>query len=171
MAASFHHAIDIPIWVLLSLVAGDRVEVRSTEHPERRSEIRYTESVILPAALGPYEVVNLGRGAVVIVELDPTVGHEQRPAVFDDEGVAVGEDRSPVLDLGPRFAAAEHQGEALAGYACQGLPCGFCRIGGPVEQGAIKVGEEDEHMAHFKRVRNGVDPIEPVYQERKDTIG
>jgi mannose-6-phosphate isomerase class I len=47
---------------VLSLVAGDRLEVRSVEHPDRSYEIGYTESVILPAATGAYELVSRGKG-------------------------------------------------------------------------------------------------------------
>jgi len=46
---------------ILSLVEGERMIVRSQEHPERSCEIRYTESVILPAVFGAYEIINTGR--------------------------------------------------------------------------------------------------------------
>jgi mannose-6-phosphate isomerase len=54
---------------ILSLVAGDRVTVRSTARPERSHEIRYTESVILPAAFGAYEIINGGRGSCKVTKV------------------------------------------------------------------------------------------------------
>ncbi len=53
---------------ILSLVAGDRIMVRSLEHPERSYEIAYSESVIVPASVGAYEVVNRGRGACKVTK-------------------------------------------------------------------------------------------------------
>ena len=103
--------------------------------------------------------------------LEVAVRHKQRPAVLDDKGVAVGEKLPRVLDLGTCLAGAEYQGEALTGYVRQGFPCRLRRIGIPIEQSAIKVSEESEHVPHFKQMRRGVDPIEPVYPKRKDTTG
>jgi len=45
----------------LVLVEGERVIVRSNEHPEKQFQVHYTESVIIPASLGSYSVINQGR--------------------------------------------------------------------------------------------------------------
>jgi mRNA interferase MazF len=48
--------------------------------------------------------VNLGRGSVVIVELDPTVGHEQkglRSCVVVSDPEVIGDERFPLLCVVP----------------------------------------------------------------------
>jgi len=46
---------------ILTLVEGDRVVIRAREHPERQYKLNYTETVIVPACLGRYSVINLGK--------------------------------------------------------------------------------------------------------------
>jgi len=46
---------------ILTLVEGDRVVVSSQKYPERRYEVNYTETVIVPASIGSYSVINLGK--------------------------------------------------------------------------------------------------------------
>ncbi len=48
--------------------------------------------------------MNLGRGAVVVVVLDPTVGHEQkglRPCVVVSDPEVIGDQRFPLLCVVP----------------------------------------------------------------------
>jgi mRNA interferase MazF len=48
--------------------------------------------------------VKLGRGAVVIVELDPTVGHEQRgvrPCIVVSDPEVIGDQRFPLICVVP----------------------------------------------------------------------
>jgi len=47
---------------ILTLVEGEKVIVKSQEHPERQYELHFTETVIIPACLGRYSVINLGKG-------------------------------------------------------------------------------------------------------------
>jgi len=47
---------------ILTLVEGEKVIVKSQEYPERQYELHYTETVIIPACLGRYSVINLGKG-------------------------------------------------------------------------------------------------------------
>ena len=46
---------------ILVLVEGTRVLVRSQNHPERECVIKFTEGLIVPACLGQYEIINLGK--------------------------------------------------------------------------------------------------------------
>ena len=46
---------------MLVLVEGEHVIVRSNEHPEKQFQVHYTESVIIPASLGSYSVINQGK--------------------------------------------------------------------------------------------------------------
>lgn len=46
---------------ILTLVEGEKVIVKSQEYPERQYELHYTETVIIPACLGRYSVINLGK--------------------------------------------------------------------------------------------------------------
>ena len=45
---------------ILTLVEGEGVLVQSQEFPERQYQIHYTETVIVPACLGRYSVINTG---------------------------------------------------------------------------------------------------------------
>ncbi len=44
---------------ILTLVEGDSVVIRSQRYPERQFKLNYTETVIVPACLGAYSVINL----------------------------------------------------------------------------------------------------------------
>lgn len=46
---------------ILTLVEGDSVLVRSQKYPERQFKLNYTETVIVPACMGGYSIVNLGK--------------------------------------------------------------------------------------------------------------
>ena len=46
---------------ILTLVEGKKVIVKSEEHPERQYELHFTETVIIPACLGRYSIMNLGK--------------------------------------------------------------------------------------------------------------
>ena len=48
--------------------------------------------------------MNLGRGAVVLVELDPTIGHQQRgvrPCVVVSDPEVIGDQRFPLICIVP----------------------------------------------------------------------
>jgi mannose-6-phosphate isomerase len=53
---------------LLTLVRGEKVLVSSQRFPNRQCPIKYTETVVVPAALGPYAVTNLGTGSVAMIK-------------------------------------------------------------------------------------------------------
>ena len=45
---------------VLTLVDGERIRVRSLEHPERYYDASFMDLVVVPADMGAYEIVNLG---------------------------------------------------------------------------------------------------------------
>ena len=45
---------------VLTLVDGERVQIRSIEHPERSFEAEFMDLVVVPADMGRYEIINLG---------------------------------------------------------------------------------------------------------------
>jgi mannose-6-phosphate isomerase class I len=51
---------------VLVLVDGEKVLVRSLKAPDHFFEQNYLDMVIIPAAFGPYEIVNMGVGVVTI---------------------------------------------------------------------------------------------------------
>lgn len=51
---------------VLALVDGDRVRVRSVEHPERAFEMEFLDIVCVPADMGRYIIENLGREPVMV---------------------------------------------------------------------------------------------------------
>ena len=53
---------------VLSLVDGDQVLVRSVAHPERCFKMDFLDIVCVPADMGEYEIVNLGK--------EPVMGHK-----------------------------------------------------------------------------------------------
>src|ERR1035438_7821374 len=64
----------------------------------------YSGSVGLRRGLVGGAQVKLGRGAVVVVELDPTVGHEQRgvrPCIIVSDPDIIGDQRFPLLCVVP----------------------------------------------------------------------
>ena len=46
---------------VLTLVDGERVQVRSIDHPERSFEAEFMDLVVVPADMGRYEIINLGK--------------------------------------------------------------------------------------------------------------
>ena len=51
---------------VLSLVDGDQVLVRSVAHPERCFKMDFLDIVCVPAEMGEYEIVNLGKEPVLV---------------------------------------------------------------------------------------------------------
>ena len=45
---------------VLTLVEGDSIMVQSQEHSERKFAIKFTETIIVPACIGKYTILNLG---------------------------------------------------------------------------------------------------------------
>ena len=45
---------------ILTLVEGERIMVRSRDYPEREFTLNFTETLVVPASLGKYSVLNLG---------------------------------------------------------------------------------------------------------------
>ncbi len=64
---------------VLTLVDGDRVLVRSKEHPERCFEMEFLDIVCVPADMGQYEIVNLGREPIRIHKTTLRDGFENDP--------------------------------------------------------------------------------------------
>ena len=52
-------------FLVLNLVAGERVEIL---HGSRRTELRYAETIIVPASVGEFQVVNKGQGSCKLVK-------------------------------------------------------------------------------------------------------
>lgn len=52
----------------LTLVDGERVIVRSKEDPEKKYELNFLDTIVVPACLGEYEVINLGSKPAKIVK-------------------------------------------------------------------------------------------------------
>jgi mannose-6-phosphate isomerase class I len=52
-------------FLVLNLVAGERVDIL---HGSRRTELRYAETLIVPASVGEFQVVNKGNGPCKIVK-------------------------------------------------------------------------------------------------------
>ncbi len=54
---------------ILTLFEGDNVVVQSKEHPERRYELNFSETVIVPACVGEYSILNLGQNPCKILKV------------------------------------------------------------------------------------------------------
>jgi hypothetical protein len=54
---------------IVTLTVGDRVLIRSKQHPERQTEIECYQSAVVPACFGEYEFVNLNGGQCTVVQL------------------------------------------------------------------------------------------------------
>jgi len=54
---------------ILNLVEGDIVSVRSLTNPEKTRDMAMSETVLLPKAVGPYEVINKGKKPCKIVKV------------------------------------------------------------------------------------------------------
>ena len=46
---------------ILTLVEGESAVIRSNKFPERKYVFNYTETVVIPACLGSYTIINLGK--------------------------------------------------------------------------------------------------------------
>ena len=64
---------------VLTLVDGDAVEVRSLEHPERSFKMEFMDIVCVPADMGKYEIVNLGREPIRVHKTTLREGFENDP--------------------------------------------------------------------------------------------
>lgn len=53
---------------LLTLVEGKAVELHSLEHPERKLAFGYSETILVPAGFGPYQILNRGQGRCKIAK-------------------------------------------------------------------------------------------------------
>jgi mannose-6-phosphate isomerase class I len=53
---------------LLTLVEGDAVEIHALEDKNNKIEIKYSETVIIPAGLGKYQMTNKGQGVCKVVK-------------------------------------------------------------------------------------------------------
>ena len=51
---------------VLTLVDGEKVRVRSIEHPERSFDAEFMDLVVVPADMGRYEIINLGKEPIRI---------------------------------------------------------------------------------------------------------
>jgi mannose-6-phosphate isomerase class I len=53
---------------ILTIVEGEKAEIRSRKHPRRRRAFGFSETVIVPACFGEYTIRNLGRGKCKVVK-------------------------------------------------------------------------------------------------------
>ncbi|WP_417898676.1 class I mannose-6-phosphate isomerase [Bacillus haimaensis] len=54
--------------MLLNLVEGDRISIRSTQNPDVQVELGYAESYIIPAVFGEFEIINIGTTPCKIIK-------------------------------------------------------------------------------------------------------
>src|SRR5207245_11356502 len=83
---------------------GTEPEKRRRGVPTRRLEGRETDSMDPWSWLGGGRKMNIDRGAVVLLDLDPTVGHEQRgvrPCVVVSDPEVVADQRFPLVCVVP----------------------------------------------------------------------
>ena len=64
---------------VLTLVDGDRVRVRSLDHPERSFDMEYLDIVCVPADMGRYEILNLGAEPIRVHKTTLRDGFENDP--------------------------------------------------------------------------------------------
>ena len=64
---------------VLTLVDGDNVLVRSIEHPERCFHMEFMDIVCVPADMGRYEIVNLGKEPIRVHKTTLRKGFENDP--------------------------------------------------------------------------------------------
>jgi len=53
---------------IITLVEGERVIVSSKKYPDRNYVFNYTETVIIPACLGSYNIINLGKSSCKVTK-------------------------------------------------------------------------------------------------------
>ena len=64
---------------VLTLVDGDRVRVRSIDHPERSFDMDFMDIVCVPADMGRYEILNLGAEPIRVHKTTLREGFENDP--------------------------------------------------------------------------------------------
>ena len=64
---------------VLALVDGENVRVRSLEHPERFFDMQFMDIICVPADMGAYEIVNLGKEPIRIHKTTLRQGFENDP--------------------------------------------------------------------------------------------
>ena len=65
---------------VLTLVDGERVRVRSVEHPERHFDMDFMEIVCVPADMGKYVIENLGKEPIRVHKTCLREGYQNDPA-------------------------------------------------------------------------------------------
>ncbi|MBQ9310585.1 MAG: phosphoheptose isomerase [Bacteroidales bacterium] len=65
---------------VLTVVDGDRVRIRSVEHPERYYDADFMDIVVVPASLGHYRIENLGKEPIRVHKTTLREGFENDPA-------------------------------------------------------------------------------------------
>jgi len=65
---------------VLALVDGEKVRVRSVEHPERFYDAEYLDIVVVPADMGEYVIENLGKEPIRIHKTMLRDGYQDDPA-------------------------------------------------------------------------------------------
>ena len=65
---------------VLTLVDGEKVRIRSVEHPERFFDLEFMEIACVPASMGKYVVENLGREPIRVHKTCLRDGYEYDPA-------------------------------------------------------------------------------------------
>ncbi len=65
---------------VLALVDGERVRIRSVEHPERYYDAEYLDIICVPADMGKYVIENLGKAPVRIHKTMLRDGYQNDPA-------------------------------------------------------------------------------------------
>ena len=65
---------------VLTLVDGDRVRIRSVEHPERYFDLDFMEIACVPADMGKYVIENLGKEPIRVHKTCLRDGYENDPA-------------------------------------------------------------------------------------------
>lgn len=54
---------------ILTLIEGDEVVIRSKEHPERQKNLVFSETVIVPACIGRYSIINLANSQCKVLKV------------------------------------------------------------------------------------------------------
>ena len=65
---------------VLTLVDGDRIRIRSVEHPERYFDLEFMEIACVPASMGKYVIENLGKEPIRVHKTCLRDGYENDPA-------------------------------------------------------------------------------------------
>ena len=65
---------------VLTLVDGERVRIRSVEHPQRYFDLDFMEIACVPASMGKYVIENLGKEPIRVHKTTLREGYENDPA-------------------------------------------------------------------------------------------